>query len=58
MGYTVHLALGRAYDRNVGEDRVRNQSAIHMDIIVDMSQDSKIIVDGETVQENGTFVFE
>lgn len=58
MGDTVHLALGRAYDRNVGEDREQNQSAIHMDMIIDMSHDSRIIVDGETVQENGTFVFE
>lgn len=58
MGDTVHLALGRAYDRNVGEDREQNQSAIHMDMIIDMAQDSRIIVDGETVQENGTFVFE
>lgn len=58
MGDTVHLALGRAYDRNVGDDREQNESAIHMDMIVDMSENSKIIVDGETIQENGEFVFE
>lgn len=58
MGDTVHLALGRAYDRNVGEDREQNQSAIHMDMIVDMSEDSRILVDGEVVQENGEFIFE
>ncbi|MDR5656714.1 aminopeptidase [Halodesulfurarchaeum sp. HSR-GB] len=58
MGDTVHLALGRAYEDTVGEDRERNDSAIHMDMIVDMSEDSLIEVDGELVQRNGTFVFE
>ena len=58
MGDTVHMALGRAYEETVGEDRERNQSAIHMDMIVDMSEDSTIEVDGEVVQRDGTFVFE
>ncbi len=58
MGDTVHLALGRAYEDTVGSDRERNESAIHMDMIVDMSQESVIEVDGEVVQRNGTFVFE
>ncbi|MBS3760088.1 aminopeptidase [Halodesulfurarchaeum sp.] len=58
MGDTVHLALGRAYEDTVGEDGERNESAIHMDMIVDMSEDSVIEVDGEVVQRDGTFVFE
>ncbi len=58
MGDTVHLALGRAYEENVGEDRERNESSIHVDLITDMSEDSYIEVDGEIVQRNGTFVFE
>lgn len=58
MGDTVHMALGRAYEDNVGEERKRNQSARHVDMIVDMSEDSYIEVDGEKVQENGKFVFE
>jgi aminopeptidase len=58
MGDTVHLALGRAYEENVGEDRERNESSIHVDMITDMSEDSFIEVDGEIVQRNGTFVFE
>ena len=58
MGDTVHLALGRAYEDTVGEGRERNDSAIHMDMIVDMAADSTIEVDGEVVQRNGTFVFE
>ncbi|MFW6458769.1 MAG: aminopeptidase [Halodesulfurarchaeum sp.] len=58
MGDTVHLALGRAYEDTVGEDRERNDSAIHMDMIVDMSEDSTIEVDEEVVQRDGAFVFE
>ncbi|MFC6721835.1 aminopeptidase [Halobacteriaceae bacterium SHR40] len=58
MGDTVHMAVGRAYDDTVGEDNERNESAVHVDMIVDMSEDSRIEVDGEVVQEDGTFVFE
>ncbi len=58
MGDTVHMAIGRAYDACVGEDREANESAVHVDMIVDMSEDSVIEVDGETVQRNGTFRFE
>ena len=58
MGDTVHMALGRAYEWTVPEDMERNQSAIHMDMIVDMSEDSRIEVDGEVVQRDGLFRFE
>ena len=60
MGDTVHLALGRAYEANVPEDSPveRNESSIHLDMIVDMSEDSRIEVDGEVVQRDGTFQFE
>jgi aminopeptidase len=58
MGDTVHMALGKAYEDTVGEDRERNESAVHMDMIVDMSEDSFIEVDGEVVQRDGTFRFE
>ena len=58
MGDTVHMAVGRAYEDTVGEDNERNDSAVHVDMIVDMSEDSFIEVDGEVVQRNGTFVFE
>jgi aminopeptidase len=58
MGDTIHLAIGRAYEMNVPEDRERNESAVHMDMIVDMSEDSYIEVDGEVVQRDGTFRFE
>jgi len=58
MGDTVHMAVGRAYEDTVGEENEQNDSAVHVDMIVDMSEDSYIEVDGERVQENGTFVFE
>ncbi|MFB6139201.1 MAG: aminopeptidase [Halosimplex sp.] len=58
MGDTVHMAVGRAYEDTVGEGNERNDSAVHVDMIVDMSEESYIEVDGERVQEDGTFVFE
>ncbi|QCC58675.1 aminopeptidase [Natrinema thermotolerans] len=58
MGDTVHMAVGRAYDDTVGEGNEANDSAVHVDMIVDMSDDSFIEVDGEVVQRNGTFRFE
>ena len=58
MGDTVHMAIGRAYDDTVGEGNEVNESAVHQDMIVDMSEDSRIEVDGEVVQRNGTFRFE
>lgn len=57
LGGTVHLALGRAYERTVGEQRERNQSAIHVDLIKYMSE-SRLELDGEVVQEAGEFVSE
>jgi aminopeptidase len=58
MGDTVHMAVGRAYDDTVGEGNEANDSAAHVDMIVDMSEDSRIEVDGEVVQRDGTFKFE
>jgi len=60
MGDTVHLALGRAYTSNFpeGQEDEANDSAIHVDMITDMSEDSRMEVDGEVVQRNGTFSWE
>ena len=58
MGDTVHMAVGSAYGETVGAENERNESAEHVDMIVDMSEDSQIEVDGEIVQRDGTFVFE
>ena len=57
MGDTVHLALGRAIEEAVG-DGAFNESATHVDMLVDVSEDSRIEVDGEVVQRDGTFRFE
>jgi len=57
MSGTVHLALGRAYEPTVGEGREQNRSAIHIDLITDMSE-GRLQLDGETVQEGGQFVWE
>ncbi|WP_439025401.1 aminopeptidase [Haloarchaeobius sp. DT45] len=58
MGDTIHLAIGKAIAHTVPEGQPLNESAMHMDMIVDMSEDSYIEVDGEVVQRNGTFRFE
>ncbi|MFW6382471.1 MAG: aminopeptidase [Haloferacaceae archaeon] len=58
MGDTVHLAVGSAYPETVGEGNAVNESAEHVDMIVDMSEDSRLELDGDVVQRNGTFVFE
>ena len=58
MGDTVHLAVGAAIEECVPEGMEFNDSAQHVDMIVDMSEDSFIEVDGEIVQRNGTFRFE
>jgi len=58
MGDTVHVALGNALEDCVPDDREFNESATHVDMLVDMSEDSRIEVDGEVVQRDGTFRFE
>ncbi len=58
MGDTVHMAVGRAYEDTVGDGNEQNESAVHVDMIVDMAEDSRIEVDGDVVQRNGTFRFE
>ncbi len=58
MGDTVHLALGRSLSEVVGEDNEYNESAVHVDMLVDVSEDARIEVDGEVVQREGVFAFE
>ncbi|VTT86701.1 Aminopeptidase [Halorubrum sp. DM2] len=58
MGDTVHLAVGRAYDACLPEGESGNESAVHVDMITDVSADSRMEVDGEVVQRNGTFRWE
>jgi aminopeptidase len=58
MGDTIHLAVGRAYDACLPEGETGNESAVHVDMITDVSEDSRMLVDGEVVQRNGTFRWE
>ena len=52
---TAMWTVGSAYPETVGEGNEVNESAEHVDMIVDMSEDSTIEVDGEVVQRDGTF---
>jgi len=58
MGDTVHMAVGRAYDACLPAGESGNDSAVHVDMITDVSADSRLEVDGEVVQRNGTFRWE
>ena len=58
MGDTVHLAVGRAYDATLPDGESGNDSAVHVDMITDVSTGSRIEIDGETIQKNGVFRFE
>ncbi|WP_459191649.1 aminopeptidase [Halosimplex sp. J119] len=58
MAGTVHLALGRAYDANLPDGESGNDSAVHVDLITDMTGDSRLEVDGDVVQRDGTFRWE
>ena len=58
MAETVHLALGRAYDACLPDGEAGNDSAIHIDLITDVSSDSSLAVDGEIVQRDGVFRWE
>ncbi len=58
MGDTVHLALGRAYDSNLPNGEAGNDSAVHVDLISDLAEASRIELDGETIQRDGVFWFE
>ncbi|MFW5903567.1 MAG: aminopeptidase, partial [Halolamina sp.] len=58
MGGTIHLALGRAYDACLPEGESGNESAVHVDLITDMDDGSRMEVDGEVVQKDGLFKWE
>ncbi|MFB6253825.1 MAG: aminopeptidase [Halobacteriaceae archaeon] len=58
MNQTIHLALGNAYASCVPSDEQRNKSAVHVDMITDMSNNATLAVDGEIIQRNGTFKWE
>jgi aminopeptidase len=53
MAGTVHLALGRSYPETGGT----NESAVHWDLICDLRKGGRVSVDGETLIEDGQFVW-
>ncbi len=58
MAETVHLALGRAYDACLPAGQQGNESAIHVDLLADMRQDSRLEIDGTVIQRDGRFRWE
>lgn len=52
IGGTVHLAVGRSYERAGG----KNHSAIHWDMIKDLRKGGAIYLDGKAIQKNGKFL--
>ncbi|UCF10734.1 MAG: aminopeptidase [Candidatus Bipolaricaulota bacterium] len=51
IGGTIHLALGKGYP----ETGSKNDSAIHWDMVCDLRDGGRVLVDGETFLEAGTF---
>lgn len=52
IGGTIHMAVGASYPETGG----KNESAVHWDLITDMSQ-GEILADGECIYKNGKFTF-
>ena len=60
IGGTIHLAIGRAYDKCVPDGEEANESGVHWDLVKDLrprAGGGKIFVDGKLVQEDGEWVF-
>lgn len=52
IGGTIHMAVGQSYLQAGG----RNESAVHLDMITDMTRDAAIHADGALIYENGVFL--
>ncbi len=52
IGGTIHMAVGQSYKQTGG----LNQSAIHWDMITDMTQSGEIWADGKLIYEKGKFL--
>ena len=51
LGGTVHLAIGRSYEKTGG----KNDSSVHWDLICDLRDEGKIYADGELIAKDGAF---
>lgn len=52
IGGTVHMAIGQSYLQCGG----KNESAIHWDMIADMTKSGKIFANGKIIYQNGKFL--
>lgn len=52
IGGTIHLALGASYPQTGGV----NKSAVHWDMVCDLRNGGRVLVDGELFAENGQFL--
>ncbi|MCB0638199.1 MAG: aminopeptidase [Lewinella sp.] len=52
IGGTVHMAIGQSYLQTGG----KNKSAVHWDMIADMTKDGEIFADGTKIYEKGRFL--
>jgi len=53
IGGTVHMAIGQSYLQAGG----KNVSAVHWDMITDMTKEGLIYADDEVIYEKGRFIF-
>src|ERR671917_1266861 len=51
LGGTVHLAIGRSYEKTGG----KNESSVHWDLICDLRDGGELYADGELIQREGKF---
>jgi aminopeptidase len=52
LGGTVHLAVGRSYEKTGG----KNESSVHWDLICDLTEGGELYADGELLQKDGKFL--
>jgi aminopeptidase len=51
LGGTVHLAIGRSYEKTGG----KNDSSVHWDLICDLREGGELYADGELIERDGAF---
>ena len=51
LGGTVHLAIGRSYEKTGG----KNDSSVHWDLICDLREGGELYADGELIEKDGAF---
>src|SRR5918995_6772083 len=51
LGGTVHLAIGRSYEKTGG----KNDSSVHWDLICDLRDGGELYADGDIIEKDGSF---